>query len=394
MIRRLLLSAVTLALIAALAWALWPKPVAVETAVIATQAIDVTVEEEGKSRIRDIYTVSAPIGGELLRVALHAGDKVVAGETVVASIRPPAPTLLDARSRRVAEANIQAAASAVELAYAQLKQAEAQAEFLDSGLKRATELLHKGTISQQAFDKAKLDAAVGRADVERAKANLEVQRRALDSAQAALIEGTGAGGDAVNCCVDVKAPVSGEVLRVVTESAQVVAAGTPLVELGNRGDLEVVVDLLSRDAVGLAPGAPAVIDGWGGPPLTAEVKEIDPAAVTKVSALGIEEQRVSTVLRLLAPAEQWQRLGHDFRVTVHITQWHGDNLTAVPLGALFRLGEDWAVFKVDGDRARRQIVTLGKRTNEAAEVSSGLAPGDRVILHPSDAVQDNTKVIY
>ncbi len=394
MIRRFITFIITVAVIAALGWALWPKPVSVETAVIGRQAIDVTVDEEGKARIRDVYKVSAPISGELLRLNLHAGDKVVAGETVLASIKPAAPPLLDARARKLAETAIHAASAAVELAFAQLKQAEAQSGFMAGELSRAAELLHRGTIAQKVYDKAALDAAVAKAAVEQARANLEVQRSNLDSAQAALIEGIGAGHSAEDCCVDVKAPVSGEVLRVVTESEQVVAAGSPLIELGNPEDLEVVADLLSRDAVGIARGARATVDGWGGPALAAEVREIDPAAVTKVSALGIEEQRVTAILKLLDPPQAWKRLGHDFRVSVHIVAWHADDLTAVPMGALFRRGGDWAVFKADGAVARLQVVEIGAQNAEVAEVKSGLKAGDTVILHPSDAVKDGVKIAH
>jgi HlyD family secretion protein len=391
MIRRLITLIAILAVIAALAWALWPKPVAVETAVIGRQTVEVTVEDEGKSQIREIYAVSAPIAGELLRLNLHPGDRVVAGETIVASIRPAAPPLLDARARKIAETAIQAASAAVDLAYAQIKEAEAQLAYVQSELARAKGLFEKNAISQQAYDKALLDVAVASADVERAKANLQVQRRNLDSAQAALIEGIGAGGPTA-CCVDVKAPISGEVLRVLIENAEVVQAGTPLIELGDRTDLEVEVDLLSRDAVGLRPGAAATIEGWGGPPIKAEVTRIDPAAVTKVSALGIEEQRVTTKLKLLDPPETWQRLGNDFRVMVRIVAWRGENLTAVPMGALFRRGADWAVFKARDHAAHLQVVELGARNADLAEVTKGLAAGDVVILHPSDAVQDGVRI--
>jgi HlyD family secretion protein len=394
MIRRLAALFLAVAAFAALTWALWPKPVAVETARIGQQSIEVLVEEEGKSRIRDIYTVSAPIGGELKRIELEAGAKVVAGETVVAAIRPAAPPLLDARARKLAESAIKAASASVELAFAQLKQAEAQADFMQGELDRARDLLHKGTIAQRAYDKAALDAAVAQAEVARARANLTVQRQQLDSAQAALIEGIGIGGEDANCCVNVKAPVSGEVLRVVTQSAQVVQAGTPLIELGNSDDLEIVVDLLSRDAVGLAPGAQAAIDGWGGPAIAATVSQIDPAAVTKVSALGIEEQRVTTILKLQGSRADWQRLGHDFRVVAHIVAWRGENLTAVPLGALFRRGEAWAVYTAENGQAHERLIEIGARNNSLAEVKSGLGTGELVILHPSDAVQDGTKISY
>lgn len=392
MLRRLITVAAVAAVVAALAWALWPKPITVETAAIGRQTIEVHVEEEGKSRIREIYTVSAPISGELLRLSLRAGDAVVARQTVIASIKPPSPPLLDARARKMAETAAEAARAAVELAGAQLAQAQAQLVFVVDDLNRATALDRKGTISKKAYEQAVLAAAVAKTDVARARANLLVQERNLENAQAALIEGERGGGD--NCCVEVRAPINGRVLRVLTESEQVVQAGTPLAELGDPADMEVEVDLLSRDAVGIGPGAEATVEGWGGPPIRAVVDRIDPAAVTKVSALGIEEQRVATVLKLTDPPQSWARLGHDFRVTARILTWRGDNLVAVPMGALFRRGADWAVFTAKDGAARLQVVELGARNSDVAEVKAGLAEGELVVLHPSDEVQDGGKISY
>ncbi|MBM3519553.1 MAG: HlyD family efflux transporter periplasmic adaptor subunit [Alphaproteobacteria bacterium] len=331
MVRRILILLLLLGAAAAATWALWPKPPEVETARIDRRAIAVTIDEEGKSRIREIFTVSAPIAGQLLRLNLHAGDQVTEGTSVVASIRPVEPDLLDARSRKVAEAAIEAARAGVDLANAQLQQAEAQLTFLEGELGRATKLVAQGTISERAYEKATLDVAVARAEAESARANLMVRRRELERAQAALIEG---GSSAQSCCVEVMAPASGEILRVLTESEQVVQAGTALVEIGDSADLEIVAELLSRDAVRISAGAAASVEGWGGKPIEARVSRIDPAAITKVSALGIEEQRVPVVLKLLGEADDRRRLGHDFRVLVRIVAWHGDNLRAVPL-ALF-----------------------------------------------------------
>lgn len=388
--RRILPIAAAAAVIAALGWALWPQPVPVDATLIGRQTIAVTVEDEGKTRIRDVFSVSAPLAGKMLRVDLHAGDSVTAGKTVVASIQPAAPALLDRRARRIAEAAVQAAQAAMGLALAQLRQANAQVEFLDGELDRATTLVRRGTIAARAFEKAKLDAETARAAAESAKANLLVRERELESAKAALTEGEG--GGASECCVEVMAPVSGRVLRVLTESEQVVQAGTPLMELGDPADLEVVVDLLSSDAVRVRPGARATIDGWGGPGLSAAVERIDPSAVTKVSALGIEEQRVTVVLRPEGDAAAWASLGHEFRVVARIAVWTGLDRVAVPLGALFRSDGHWAVFCIVDGRARMQTVQLGERNSEHAEVTGGLQPGDTVVLHPSDRVADGVRV--
>ena len=390
MLRRLLMLVILLAAAGALIWALWPRPVPVETAAIGRRTIEIAVEEEGKSRIRDVFTVSAPIAGQMLRVNLHAGDAVTKDQTIVASIQPADPGLLDARTRKVAEAAVEAARAGVDLATAQVREAEAQLAFAEEELNRATTLVRRGTISERAFDKAKLDVETAAAAVESAKAQLRVRQRELESAEAALIEG---GGGGTTCCTDVRAPVSGRVLRVLTESEQVVLAGTPLVEIGDPADLEIVADLLSRDAVRVRPGASAVIDGWGGPPLAASVTRVDPAAVTKVSALGIEEQRVSTILTLSGEPASWADLGHDFRVVARISLWKGDNLLAVPIGALFRKGADWAAYVVTDGKAELRTLTIGARNTEYAEVTEGLSEGDTVILHPSDRVEDGVAVL-
>jgi HlyD family secretion protein len=388
MLRRLIIGLVILAVLAAAGWALWPRPVAVDAVTIGRQDIEVTIEEEGKARIREIFTVSAPIAGKMLRVSLHPGDTVTKDETVVATIRPADPGLLDARARRVAEAAVAAASAAVGLANAEVRQAEAQLAFLNGELDRATRLIRQGTISERAFEKAKLDAETAAAALESAKALLTVRMRELDRAEAALIE---TAGD-TNCCTEVKAPVSGRVLRVRTESEQVVLPGTPLLEIGDPGDLEIVADILSRDAVQIRPGARAVIDNWGGAPLSATVSRIDPSASTKVSALGIEEQRVPVVLALDGEAGQHAALGDGFRVVVRISIWKGENLIAVPIGALFRDGPDWAVYAAVNGKAVLKRLKIGQRNGEFAEVRSGLAEGETVILHPSDQIEDGSAV--
>ncbi len=389
MVRRIITIILLLGIAAAAAWALWPRPVAVETGAVERHDITLVVEDEGKSRIREVFTVSSPIAGRLLRVNLHAGDAVVENETVVASISPADPGLLDARMRRVAEAAVEAARASVDLSAAELRQAEAQLVFLKSELDRAIKLVRQGTISERAFEKAKLDVETAGAAVESARAMLMVRRRELERAEAALIE---TGSDAAECCETVKAPVSGRVLRVLAESEQVVQAGTALLEIGDPADLEIMAEILSRDAVKIGLGAKAIIDGWGGPPLTATVSRIDPSAVTKVSALGIEEQRVPVVLTLDGPPAQWAALGHGFRVVARIEIWKGEALVAIPISALFRQGAGWAAYVVTDGRAALRSLTIGARNSEWAEVKDGVTAGESVILHPSDQVADGVAV--
>lgn len=385
--RRLIPIIAALLVLAFLVWAFLPRPVEVELADVAPRSLQVTVEEEGEARIREVFTVSATIAGKLQRIGLHAGDEVTEGQPV-ASIGPAAPVLLDSRSRAVAQATAAAAQAAMDLAGAQLAQAEATRDFATTEVNRATALYQKGAVSQRAYDNAVRDQKTAEAAVSSALANLAVREKELESALAVL-EPEGA---AASCCVDILAPVSGKVLRVLTESEQVVQPGTPIIELGDPGNLEVVVDLLSRDAVRVQVGASATITGWGGPPIAAKVERVEPSAVTRVSALGIEEQRVTVILTLDGAAADRAQLGHGFRVIAAIAIWQGEDVVTIPIGALFRDGKDWATYVVRDGRAVLQRIELGERNEDLAQVLGGVQAGDRVILHPSDQVSGGVKV--
>jgi HlyD family secretion protein len=388
--RRLFPAAALLALIAFLVWAFLPRPVEVDVGEVAPRPLEIVVEEEGEARIRDVFTVSATITGKLQRISLHAGDSVTEGETVVALIGPAAPVLLDSRSRAVAEASAAAAQAAMDLARAQLLQAEATQDFMTSEANRAVALFEKGAISQRSYDNAIREQKTAQAAVSSALANLAVREKELESALAVLQPDRN--GEAGRCCVEVLAPASGRVLRVLTESEQVVQPGTPILEIGDPGNMEIVVELLSRDAVRVREGAAATITGWGGAPIPAVVERVEPSAVTKVSALGIDEQRVKVILALSGATDEWSQLGHGFRVITRITLWREDDVLTIPVGALFRDGTDWATFVLRDDRARLQAITLGERNESFAQVLDGLQPGDRVILHPSDLVADGVQV--
>lgn len=378
-----------LALLGLLLWAFIPRPLAVEMAEVALRTITVEIEEDGEARIREVFTVSAPIAGRLDRISLHAGDAVRAGQ-IVARIGPAAPALLDARSRAVAGATAAAATSAVDLAQAQVRQAEAALDFARAEAVRARALYERAALSKRLLDNAILAQLTAEAAVQSAKAGLAVRQRELESARAVLENGGGTSGTV--CCIDVDTPVAGRILRVLTEDEQVLPAGTPIMEIGDPANLQVVVQLLSRDAVRVSAGAAAVIRGWGGPDLAATVERIEPAAMTKVSALGIEEQRVEVILALSGDPSAWQGLGHGFRTIAGIRVWQGRDVPAVPVGALFRDGPDWAVYAVQDGRARLRRITLGERDADNARVLDGLEPGDRVILHPGDAVTDGLRV--
>ncbi|MEM8811470.1 MAG: HlyD family efflux transporter periplasmic adaptor subunit [Pseudomonadota bacterium] len=382
---------------AALAWAFWPRPIPADFAVIERRALQVTVADEGTTRISEIYTVSAPLGGKVSRSPREVGDAVEADKTLVALIEPNEPTFLDIRSRREAEAAVQAAQAAVALAEARVLQAAAQVRFARTDLKRAQELAPRRTIAPRELEERELDVASAEADLASAHATADVRRRELDSARAGLIQPGSALRDlssSMACCVEVRAPIDGVVVKIITESEQVVTPGTPLLEIGNRNELEVMVDLLSRDAVKVDVGDRAWIDGWGGgEKLEATVVRVDPAAETEISALGIEEQRVETILHLVEPGVSAGRLGHNFRVIAHIVIWEKPDALTIPLSALFRSGSDWAAFKVVEGRAALARLEIGRRNQRFAEVVSGLEPGDTVVTHPNDTILDGSAVI-
>jgi HlyD family secretion protein len=379
---------------AAFIWALWPKAVPVDVAQAARGPLRVTVDEEGKTRIKDVYTVSAPITGKLLRVSLDPGDDVRKDETLVAIIEPAVPPFLDARTLRELEAHVAAARAGVTLAEAEVQQTQSELEFAESELVRARALSQTKTISVRAFDKARLDADMRRAALVRANANLEVRQRELESAKARLIapEESLKGEATEDCCLKVRTPVSGRVLRLIQESEKVVVAGAPLVEIGDPASLEFVAELLSADAVKVREGATASVEGWGGTPIAARVTRVEPAGFTKVSALGIEEQRVRVILDLAGNGKVPDRLGHDFRVFVKIIVYESPDALRVPISALFRNGEQWAVFAIEDGRARTKAVEIGHRNIAFAEVLSGLPPGAVVILHPTDRIADGVRI--
>lgn len=394
-IKRTILSAIAVAVIGAFVYALMPNPVLVDTTVIGRGPLKVTVDEEGETRIREIYVVSAPIDGKVLRSPREVGDKVRKDKTLLAIIRPGDPSIHDIRTRRELEATAAAAEATVTLTQSEIDRADSEMEFAKSDLKRAKSLALRGTISERTLEKAALEVQVRQAGLAQARANLILRKRELDSARARLIGPEQMDLTETNdsCCVEVRAPVDGLVLRIDRESEQIVKAGEPLLRIGDPKDLEIVVDLLSTDAVKVKPGAEARIEGWGGPmPLKARVRRIDPAGFTKVSALGIEEQRVNTILDLTSAREELPALGHDFRVFVRITVWSSKDVLKVPLGALFRQGGEWALFQVVDATAQLTPVKIGHRNTHMAEIIEGLEPGARVILHPSDRVSDGSNV--
>lgn len=385
------------AAVAALIWAFSPDPVPVDLAEVRLAPMEVTVSAEGMTRVRAPYLVTAPISGTTTRSPVDVGDTVLRGETVVAVIQPAEPAFLDARARLQAEAAVVEAQAAVRLAEVNLERAEADLAFAETQLQRNRELAARGTIPQRMLEDSEQQRTNALAALEAARSELTLHRASLARMEANLIGPEDIlmpiNGVAGECCVQIRAPQTGTVLGVDNLSARLVQAGAPLLTIGDLSDLEVEVDLLSADAVRVSAGAAARIERWGGEgQIIAQVRRIDPAAFTRVSALGIEEQRVRLRLDLLTPTDERAGLGDQYRVHVRIVIWADDAVLQVPVSALFRHRGDWAVFVEDDGVAVLRQVELGRMTETDAQVLSGLAEGEKVVMFPGDRVSEGSSI--
>lgn len=373
-----------------LAVVLWPAEVQVDVAAASTGPLVGTVDEEGVTRVRDRFIVSAPVSGRVLRLELEPGDCVKRGQ-VVARMRAEAPPLLDARTRAESEAAVASARATLGRARAEEERAKATLEQARRDLARFATLVDDRVIARQEYEAQASNVQVARETASAAEFAVRAATSELQRAEARLAPTR---PEATGRVVSVTAPVDGVVLKRVRESESVVPAGDPLIEIGDPGQLEIVADLLSTDAVRVKAGARAFIEQWGGDmPLEARVRRIEPAGFMKVSALGVEEQRVNVVLDFVdaAPAAR-AALGDSYRVEVRIVIWECARVVQVPTSALFRHGGKWAVYVVEAGRARRTVVEVGHQTGRSAEVTTGLAEGARVILHPGDTLVDGARV--
>ena len=394
-VKRLLLwGPLALVLALALAWLFRPAAVPVDLITIDRGPLTVSVSDEGETRVRDMYVVSAPVPGRMRRIELEVGDAVVADQTLVARIEPSDPSFLDVRSEAEARASADAAAAGRTHAEAQVRRAQAELEFAQAELQRMRALARSHTVSENDLDSAERRAKTADAALAEARAQRAVRESEYQVARARLLTPASKRTPAADCdCVSVYSPVSGTVLRVVTESEGVVGSGAPLVEVGDPDRLEVVVDLLSADAVRVQSGQRVIIEAWGGErPLDGVVRRVEPFGFTKVSALGIEEQRVNVVIDITAPRDQWQRLGHGYRVEPRIVLWESNDVLRVPLSALFRQGDQWAVFVARNGRAELRPVEIGQGNGLEAELRAGLEAGERVVLHPGDRVSPGARL--
>ena len=390
-LRRFLMWGAFLGLIVLIAYGLRPRPIEVELGEIKRGPLTVHVVEEGKTRIRNRYVVAAPLAGQMKRVTLRAGDEVKAG-TVITTIEPTLAPLLDPRAKAQAEARVKVAEAAGMQADQSLSMAKTTEKFALSNWARVQALNERGSISVTDRENAERDAAVRQQEVRGAEFALKVADFELLQAKAALlqIEAPASAGDVI----EVRAPVSGRVLRVQQESSVVIAPGTAIVEIGDPADIEIEAEILSRDAIAIKPQSPVVIEQWGGAePLHAEVRLVEPAAFTKVSALGVEEQRVLVRSDLMNPPEAARSLGDRYRVEVKIAIWHSDDVLLVPAGALFREGSEWKTFVLRGGKAQIITVDIGHTDGRMSEVLKGIALGDQVLLHPPDTVKNGVEVV-
>ena len=389
-LRRALGAALLAAIATVLVLAWLPDPVPVEVATVQKGALEVTVEEDGRTRVIDRFVVSAPVTGNLARIELDPGDSVAQGQ-VLARIVPLGAPLLDPRSRATAQAQVSVAAAAQRQARAQIERARAAADYARKQHERSLALFQRGSLSQAELDRSDLEMRTREAELASAEFALKVAEHEVRMAQAALGHASGKPA-ADQDVITVRSPIDGVVLKVEQESEGAVQPGAPLLELGDPARLEVVVDLLTSDAVDVKPGARARVERWGGPVLAARVRRIEPSAFTRLSALGVEEQRVNTLLELESPREQWRALGDGYRVEVAIVTWEGKDVVSVPASAVFRHGDGWALFAVEDERATLRAVEIGHRTGSRAQVLDGVRPGERVIAHPRDRVVEGVRV--
>jgi HlyD family secretion protein len=394
-VRTLLLSALGAFVAAALlvvAFRTDPVPVDLDTVHVGPMAV--TVDVDGKTRVAEIYEVAAPIRGTARRSPVRAGDEVEAGKSVVAILEPAASDPLDPRSRVQAEADIREAEASLHLARSMLRQAEEELKLAESEYRRTRELVDRSVASATSLETAENRLGIRQAAMRASVSNLERAKAALDRARAQLIEPGSPPGTAGSCCIEITAPVDGRVLDIEMISARPVDAGTRLLSIGATDQLEIVADVLSSDAVRLSVGNRAEVLRWGGPTaLSAKVSTIEPAGYTKVSALGIEEQRVDVVLDIVTPIEERPTLRHGFSVFLRIVEWESDATLQVPLGALFRRGKDWAVFVAEDGKASLRTVTIGKFGRNTALVEAGLSEGETVLLHPGERIADGIAIV-
>jgi len=376
----------------AIVWGFWPRAERIEAGEVAERLLRVTVEEEGRTRVKERYRLHAPVAGYLRRIELDVGDSAALGQTL-ALIDPLPSTVLDPRARAEAEARVAASRASLARAEAIARQLEEEAELADEEFKRREELLARNLIPRSEFDQARARMRALEAAAEAGKSAVQVARFELDAALAALRYSGEVGAEQPAETVPLRSPVDGRVLKVLQESAGVVSAGQLLLEVGDPGQLEVEVEVLSRDAVRIEAGGRVLFERWGGgEELEGVVRTVEPTGFTKISALGVEEQRVLVIADISSPPGAWQRLGDGYRVEAAFIVWEREDALTVPASALFRRDDGWAVFVIEDGRARLRQVSTGQSSGLLTEINDGLSAGEMVIVHPGEGVDDGARV--
>jgi len=390
--RWIIMVTIAAVIILAIAYGFLPRPVSVEVVKASQGPLRVTIDEEGKTRVKARFVISAPVAGFMRRIELDVGDHVKKGQTVV-EIEPLRSHILDPRSRAEAEAAISAAQAALNSALENARAASAEADYAKQKLERSKKLYDEGYSSKDFFDRVDSEAKRTKANRLSAEAAVKVARSELEKARTALMYSAAEGTVNHGRAVAILTPVGGSVLNIHHESEGVVNAGEPLIDIGDPDKLEIKVEVLSADAVNIKPRAPVLFERWGGDsPLSGKVRVVEPTAFTKISSLGVEEQRVLVLADITSLPESWQSLGDGYRVEASFIIWEGKNVLQVPASALFRKGNGWAVFVMQNKRARQRQVVVGHRNGLTAEIVSGLSEGELVIIHPDESIKDGARV--
>jgi HlyD family secretion protein len=378
-------------LIALIVWGLWPKPIEIESGVVAKSPLTVFVSEEGKTRVRNRYVVAATVAGKMRRIPLKPGDAVTAESTILTYIEPVVAPLLDPRARLQAEALVSIQEAAQKKAKESLDATRTALQRAESERARIANVKIAGMISVSDRERIEAEASIKAAEVRAMEFSLQISDYELAQARAAL---TRPAVNPTENAVEMKSPVSGVVLKVMQESETIVAPGTGLLEIGDPSDLEIEAEILSRDAVSIKIGDAVAIEQWGSPQaLKGRVRRVEPAAFTKVSALGVEEQRVIVLVDLVDPPAAAKALGDRYRVEARIAIWHADEVLVVPASALFREGNTWKTYRYEQGKAYLTTIEVGHSDGRLSEVNKGLKEGDRVLLHPPDSVKDQSSVV-
>jgi HlyD family secretion protein len=390
--RKLMIAGFSLIVILLIVYGFLPKRQDVDLVSALRGDFQVTIEEEGRTRLKQRYTVSSPSAGYMRRVDLKVGDAVTKGQNLVV-LEPLRSQALDPRSCAQAQLGVSAAPAALETAIEKERAAASDAEYIEKRLERMSNLFSKGYIAKDQFEQTETEAKKARAYHLSAKAAVNMVRADLERAKTNLLNYGSTQNVGKHNLIYVVSPVNGSLFRLYRESEGAVNVGEPLMDIGNQKDLEIRAEVLSSDAVKIKPGTTVLFKRWGrDETLTGVVRVVEPAGFTKISSLGVEEQRVLVIADITSDQEKWQALGDGYRLEAHFIIWEGKNILQIPTSALFRLGNEWAVFAAEKGKARRRIVEIGHRNGLAAEIISGLMEGEKVVAYPDDAINDGTRI--